>query len=399
MPNDIDPFIAEPSLRVLAHRNIKAEWLLLPAALTVAAFVLVSIQQGTFYIESPLRAVCQDVAHLARSSKVSCLTGEEVPASMPLQRDWPSLILMVAAVLTPYLVYKQWLGFAQMVPTLRNLGLVLDKRPGVSALSSLDAEIARMNSYFTRFASSSIIPAAVAALAMGALVVGSRRLIYQPFAPPDDPSWSTSVGRTWWAGLDSGGAGWLLYFMTGFVAVFYIVRMNMVGSRVVFGLWRIRKQVLFGVDLDNVDGEYGWKPVTQVLSATWAAILLHGLGILCLMLLLDVPSWVLLVPLLGQWLVVLPFYSALPIVIVVRDVRAFRKAQESAMVTAISAVPQSDVAQRAVLAQRLASIRKLPLLLPFRKWWTARGFIVAVGGAVASLWAAAAVFWDINIFS
>lgn len=399
MPNDIDPFIAESSLRVLYRKGVRAELLFVPALFVIAAFVAISIQQGTLSMDNVLRAVCQDVAHLAHSSKLKCVTEVAVPARMPLLRDWPSLVLMVVVVLTPYLVYKQWLGFARMISTLRNLNLILDKRTGVSAVSSLDNEVTRMNMYFARYGSSSLIPAIVAAVAMGSLVIGSRQLIYKPFAPLGDPQWPARMGETWWAGLSSGGASWLLYFITGFVGVFYIVRMNLVGARVVLGLWRVRKDVLFGVDLDNVDGDYGWKPVTQVLSATWAAMLLHGVGLVCLMLLLDAPNWILLIPLLGQWLVVLPFYAALPIVIVIRDVRTYRKMQEDATIAKIQAIPQADTVQRLALSQRLQAIRALPVLLPFRKWWTVRGVLTAVFGAAGSIWAAARVFWDINIFS
>ncbi|MCX5042358.1 hypothetical protein OG921_04040 [Aldersonia sp. NBC_00410] len=395
----IDPFLSERSLAWLSLRRIPPEILLAPAFASVVLFVVLAKFSNSLSMDDVPLAVCQDVGHLLESSKLSCVNEPSVPAAMPLARDVWSIVLMFAAVLSPYLVYKQWTGFHALIPTLSRNGLILDRYPGSDAVGALTLEVDAMNRYFRGPGSSTLFTSLIAAIAMASLMVGERAAIYRPLAPPSDAEWPTKVWDKWWANPAISSWSWMLYFVVGFVAVYYIVRMNLVGSRVVLGLWRVRRRVLYGADVDNADGDYGWKPVTRILSATWVALILHGAGLLSLMVLLDIPNWVLLVPLLGQWLVLLPFYTILPLVIVMRDVRRFRKMKEKETQLVLAAIPSSDVVQRTTVAQRLRDIRDLPLLLPFHKWWTARSVIGAIFAFAAALWTTAKVIWDVNLLS
>ncbi|MGW5922295.1 hypothetical protein ACWFPY_25185 [Nocardia fluminea] len=351
------------------------------AAIEVIAFGAAAYLVGDLTMANLPIAVCQDLANLLNATQLPCSTLSPEPATMPLLRDVFSGILLLSAVLTPYLVYKQWTGFDGLVPTLESRHIIESKQTGIDGLKSLKDEVERINTYFQKHGSSSLTPAFVAALAMAALMSGERTEIYRFLGPSGVEPWSAEIFAHWWANPQNNSLAWLLYFMVGFIAVYYVVRMNLVGGRVVLGIWRVRKDVLFGLDLDNLDGNYGWKPVMRMLTATYSALLLHGLGLLSLMVLLSIPKWFLLVPLLGQWLLVLPFYLFVPIYVVVRDVTEYKRRREAEIVALLSAVPVNDHVQRAALSQRLEAIRKLPVA-PFKKWWTLRkvlGGFIAIG--------------------
>ncbi len=387
-----DVFAADSSLRILHRRNVPPAVLLAAVPLTLAVVVAAAASAGLLGMRHLSTAMCQDFANLVSSTRLGCRAKPVVVHQMPLLRDWPSLACAVIAALTPYLVYRQWTGFRDLVPSLTRFGLVGSRQPGTDGAARFHDEVADVNAFIRNRSSASVLPGLVAVVAMLAITFGTSRSIYPAFAPDGVSGWSDDAADRWWAGSTASPAGFAAYFLIGYVAVYYLVRMNLVGARIVLALWRVRLTVRFGMDVDNRDGNYGWGPVREILTATYLAIVLDGIGLVALLLAVGASGVLLLLPVLGQWLVLLPFYTVVPVVAVVRNVREYKRVEVERLTALLSTIPDTDLAARGPVIQRLDRVHQLPLV-PFGKWRVLGGWIMGFTSGLLTFAGIASSIW------
>lgn len=391
-PEFLDVFAADSSLRTLHRRKLAPSVLLIGAPATIFALIVAAAGDGRLGMRHLSTAICQDFAELVSATSLACVGRPTAVHQMPLLRDWPTLILAFVAGLTPYLVYRQWTGFRDLVPDLTKFGLVGSRQTGTDGAARFREEVADVNAFIRNRSSASVLPGLVAVVAMIIITAGTERSIYPAFAPVSAPGWSAEVARSWWANPEVGPLGFAMYFLVGYVAIYYVVRMNLVGGRIVLALWRTRKTVRFGMDVDNRDGNYGWGPVREILTATYLAMTLHGIGLAALLLTVGLSGVLIILPLLGQWLILLPIYTFVPVISVVRNVREYKQIEVERLSEELAKIPDNNLAARAPISQRLDRVHQLPLV-PFGKWRVLGGWfmgfvsgLVTFAGIASSIW-------------
>jgi len=244
------------------------------------------------------------------------------------------------------------------------------------------------------------------------IVASQRSGIYPRLAPgnlraADIASWTQAAYSSWWANFDHSIFGWLAYFWIGYIGLYYIVTMNLIGGRVVLLLWQTRRLVSFGADPDDEDGYYGWATAREVLAATYTACAVHSVALLLVVLMVPGRSVWFLLPVAIFWLAVIPPYFLVPLILARRSVTRFKAWQESLLAREIASLRRyEDTLQeqsarlellhnRELLYQRLLRVRRIPNL-PFRRLKDTVLLILTVVTSAISIYGTLALWYNLT---
>jgi hypothetical protein len=287
-------------------------------------------------------------------------------------------------------------------------------RPEVhNAQESFLHEIELANQYFVRAGRRSGAAMAAATACMLLVVAAQRHGVFPSLTPTLITSrhsplpqrswaaeWTKDAYQLWWANFSSPVAGWLVYFAIGTVGLYFIITMNVIGGRVVILVWRTRHLIEYGSDPDNRDGYYGWLPVRRILAPTYTALAVHGFAIFLSATMIPPAALPFLIPVGGQWLLVLGPYLFVPAWLVAKNIVAYKEQEISrlaGLLDSLAAKPMTVARERdrETVAQRVERVRNIPPL-PFRR---ARDLLVlwfTILASAASIYGAAALWYNIT---
>lgn len=339
MPNLLRPFF----LRISTGHH-----LVLATVLTIALAVVMSVPGQA----SPLPSTS---ASITAKSVTEVLFGPELePAA------WHEIFLIViffSMVVTPALASRQWTGYERLIPHMLRCESLVSIGRGAATVADEVLSTNRWiyNSRFLR------IPLLTLSLTLAILVLEAQMQMENHLR---DGIALTTHDNRW--GITSNAAGQLIYLVAGTLGIYVVTIQNIVGCRIILAVLKIRKRTRFGVDLINIDGSWGWRPVRAVMGATYAEIAVHGLGLLALALTIlpdDPRFFIAAVPAL-EWVITVPIYAAVPLWLIGAGMRAYRSRELLGLQQSIVSPSNSrrfslDVASR---VDRLNSVPRVPFL-------------------------------------
>ncbi len=369
---DFDPFPGEPSLLGLTSKRRLARLLVLLPFCVLATLVLVlSVGQpphgdAGWQICSDLRTYLK----LDHSSTGRCAVPQDT--YFPILRDVLSLVAAVTLAVTPILIHRQWTGFATMVSHMSGRGSM--RLRDEEGLLAFRREVEAANRDIRRVGR--IAPWVMLAMAVVFLVLmahQSRDGVFYALAPKDGDShaWALAAYRSWWASPHGNPYGAAVYFAFGTWGVYAITQQNLVGIRIIWALWQSRAVMDFGADPINKDGYFGWKPVREIVAATYIEVGIHGLALICVAATLQ--PGVLFGPLAAaslQWVLTLPLYLAFPPLFARSKILRYKEAEIESLDEQAASIgpdlpPYQRIAMQDALAARIALVRRIPTL-PFK---------------------------------
>lgn len=262
------------------------------------------------------------------------------------------LLIFLSMVATPALASRQWTGYERLIPHMsscESLVTIGSRGPVTVGDEVLSTNRWIYNSRFLR------LPILIASIAIAILVLEAQVQLEVNLRDGIDV-----------AGITSVTIGRLIYLIAGILGIYMVTIQNLVGCRIIFAILRIRKRTHFGVDLYNVDGSWGWRPVRAVMGATYAEIVVHGLGLLALALTIlpdDPRFFIAAVPAL-EWVLTVPIYAAVPLWLIGAGMHRYRN-RELLALQQLNVSPSNscgfslDVASR---VDRLNSVPRVPFL-------------------------------------
>lgn len=403
-PLELHVFEGDAALKFLADRNIAPGLLLLLLPIFFLLLIIVSAGDGRLTTSNLSGLWCQDVGHYLFSPNWPCMRHQDSTANFPLFRDIPSLSCAAILGISPYLVYRQWLGIRDLFPTMSRQGLLGYRTDKPNAERSFLHEIELANLYFARAGRRSSNAMAAAAVCMLLVAASQRYGIFPSLSPITHSAiaqhaWSKEVYAHWWANFNSSIAGWLAYLPIGTFGLYFIIAMNVIGGRVVILIWRTKSFVVYSADPDNRDGYYGWLQARKILAPTYIALAVHGLGIFLVATMIPPAALWFLIPVGGQWLIVLGPYLYIPISLISKNIAAYREkeiASLGSMLDDLTLQPMTVQRERdrETLAQRLERVRGVRTL-PFRHFGDLFLLSFTVWASIASIYGAAALWYNI----
>ncbi|MBF6050301.1 hypothetical protein GO001_34930, partial [Streptomyces sp. NRRL B-1677] len=236
--------------------------------------------------------------------------------SVPLVRDYPSLINVVIAAFTLLLAFENCRRIADFPSGLHARGLML-----VPPHSRTKVRVAllRANRYFSACGRHSWAVALVS-LVIAGLLSGAYREggVFLWLAPGTDDGarheWSMRAYASWWASPEAGGpTGPVVYALVASGIAYVIIKHNLMGLCMMSFFFAIRKDVVYAFDTANPDGCHGWKAMQDLLSGVVVSLLISLVGFCSLFLSLSVRqvSWT--APFLLLFLLCVPLFLLLPV--------------------------------------------------------------------------------------
>jgi hypothetical protein len=403
-PWELLVFEGDATLRFLATHRIKPKYLLSLAPIFLALLIVISSIDGHLTTRGLPSLWCQDVGHYLFSPNWPCMKHQSSATDFPLLRDLPSLGCVIILGVSPYLVYSQWLGIRDLYTVMVRQGLIHFRDDVPEAERLFQKEISRANDYFARAGRRSSVAMAVAAASILFVVASQRYGIFPSLRPSARSAntlseWSKSAYVHWWANFDFAVPGWISYCFIGMTGLYFIITMNVIGSRVVLLIWRTRNYITYGADPDNRDEYYGWLQARKVLAPTYTALAVHGIGIFLAATTIPLGVLWFLVPLAGQWLLVLGPYIYVPMSLVTKNIRSYRETEEAKLVGMLDDLTLSPESvqrerDRETIAQRLERVRKIRSL-PFRRFGDVSLLAFTIFSSVAALYGVAALWYNI----
>ena len=397
-------FDGDATLRFLAARDVAPRFLLLLAPLFVLSLVIISAADGHLTTPNLPGLWCQDAGHYLLSPNWPCLKPGNQEVAFPLLRDLPSLGCAIILGISPYLVYSQWFGIRDLYREMFRQGLICFRDDNPNAELLFRREIARANDYFARAGRRSSVAMAIAATSMLFVVASQRYGIFPSVAPSaasavTETAWSKDAYVHWWANFDFAIPGWLAYCVIGTVGLYFIITMNVIGSRVVILIWRTRNYIRYGADPDNRDEYYGWLQARQILAPTYIALAVHGLGIFLAATMVPLEALWFLIPVAGQWFLALGPYMYVPMSLVTKNITAYREQETARLVKLLDELALQPMSvererDRETVAQRLERVRSIRSL-PFRRFGDLSLLLFTIFSSVASLYGVAALWYNI----
>ncbi|MEU6852843.1 hypothetical protein ABZ901_23305 [Actinacidiphila alni] len=388
-----DVFSAEPILlsRINASRR---RWLWLCGIPVVTLLLLLELCALYDAVAMPHLGgqLCADLSRFLRFDHPQCRPEASAAGRFPLLRDLPSLSAIVILLVTPALIQRQWSAFEDLLPGMERDG-VLTVAPVPGAAARIDAELVRANNRFRRIRSLAPLLMVLSLVCVAGISLSEQRLgIYYALAPAGDArAWGGQTYGRWWAGWHASPPGALIYLAVGTAGVYWIAVMNCAGSRVLLCLWRLRGDLRYGVDPHNADGYFGWGRARAVLVPTYVSMALHGIALIAVGVSLPFPfSVVVMTPVVGQWLLALPVYTGLPLLLTRRGIVSFKRREEARLRIALRRLEANRTALVAAgryytdteaLAQRLVRVRGIRTF-PFSR---PRDIVLAVANLLATI--------------
>lgn len=390
-------FLAEPVLFLRLQRfgSQGRVLLLIPLmyGLTLAFTNISTLPAGAKVVPG---AWCYEASRLLRWAVQFTCSYQPRPQFLLLQ-DLPNILIQAILSITPYIVYRQWCCMQDLIQNLVADHLV--KSTGDD--DCIAKEVKAANRYFLVAGWHCWIFVAVAIFATLLVTIGYSQLgMFESLAPPGLTgkgldSWTSQSYLQWWGNYEGRPMGWLAFVALSSFGVFYILLMNVVGMRVVWLVYQIRKAIVFEASVDIVDGYWGYWQVRQVLRFSYIALFLHGVAMgLAALSMSGSTALLFLGPLLGQWLIVLPTLVLLPALLLRRDIPAWRRRELIRIQQAINSLvaagadrTEAEVAGLRERADRVRGVRSLPFGRPrdiFYVGLSIVGALVTIGTALAN---------------
>jgi hypothetical protein len=372
-------FEAEPFLLAkFRTHGWRTGWILVATPACLMLILILAAIYGQLSMSDVSGQICRDAATFLHMGKLKCAKGVAANIGFPVLRDIPSLFVIVSLAFTPYLILRQWGSIEILLPSMVRSGAL--KPPSTVEVAAIRAEVAKTNDYFLRVGRAARFVLAISAICVVLVSVAESRLgVYSVFAPAstENNHWGIQVYAHWWASWQAAPVSAFFYLAIGTLGIYFIIIMNLAGSRVLVALWRLRKTLEYRADVYNRDGYHGWAEARGVLLPTYIAILAHGFCLVLVSLSLPQPIgvWVLL-PVLSQWVVTLPFYLAMPPLLTRQAILTFRRREVTLLGIALRRVESNRSALVAdhryhteceALVQRIqrfSSIRSMPFNRP-----------------------------------
>lgn len=338
---ELEILAAHPMSQQLAFLARRRYLFLTPCAF-LGLFVGLAAIEGRFLQPNALEVVCGDLRALLDAPNALCKV-EDHSSVLNAQRDVLGVLVVTLFPLTLPLWIRQWRAISAFLPAMAERGIL-----AITQESVVRSEVAACNVYFHRLARLNWVVAGGAVLCM--VLVARIEAIGPAYPILSDAAGNPGLPSTdWWLSLRGSFLPSVAYFIVGVLAIYAVLIQNVHGSRVVLLIWRLRRSVKYGADLDNADGFYGWSEVSQILFATWTLTIVHAVCLTAVSLSLPQGALYAVWPLLGQWLVVTPFYLTVPIWLTRRNIRSWRTAQ-------LALIASTDVV-RSPMHQRLAALK------------------------------------------
>jgi hypothetical protein len=397
-------FEGDATLRFLAARDVAPKALLLLAPVFILSLVVISAADGHLTTQDLPTLWCQDVGHYLFSPNWPCMKHQSRSVEFPLLRDLPSLGCATILGISPYLVYSQWFGIRDLYLAMFRQKLISFRDDIPEAERLFRREVASANDYFARAGRRSSAAMAIAAISILFVVASQRYGVFPSVAPSvssalTQTTWSKDAYVHWWANFDFAIPGWLAYCAIGTVGLYFIITMNVIGSRVVLLIWRTRSYISYGADPDNRDEYFGWLQARRILAPTYIALAVHGLGIFLAATMVPLGALWFLVPVAGQWLLVLGPYIYIPMSLVTKNIRVYREKEAARLVKllddlALQSMSVERERDRETVAQRLERVRSIRSL-PFRRFGDISLLLFTIFSSVAALYGVAALWYNI----
>lgn len=324
----LDVFQGETILRFLRKHNIRPLFCaILPIGLLVVVVIIAGLSD-TLTQSNLTQYVCHDVASLfPRRPAWGCVKSYSSNNHFNLLRDIPSMITILIAGAEPILIYKQWLGFEELFPSMIRNNLL--RAEDDDAVECLRKEVKSSNQFFLRVGRMGSILSLLATLFILPITTSERVGVYSIFytAQQDASATYAESYKLWWASFNSHPTNWAIYSIILVIGIYAAIVMNVIAVRPILILWRIRHKITPVANADNPDGYWGWAQPREILISGYLATALYGLAIISVSLTLtDQARWVLL-PFALQWIIVLPFHLYVPLSFTRRSISKFKRAE------------------------------------------------------------------------
>ena len=296
-PNGIRPF------GVAFTRGGSAVWFIAVALILGIATLVSSIASGVGLPEQ-FAVVVGDIRRALGFETELAWSAQDWPA----WRDLRSAIVILAMAATPLLAAIQWSGYETLLSYMRDHQSL--RVAGPANVAAIRLEVIRTNAWIrqSRFLR---VPLAFLSIVISTIIFNAQRVAYGV----DSAALESS---SWW--LDSSVATQIGYVLVAAIGVYAVTVQNLVGCRIILGVWRLRKDISFGADLINADGVWGWRPARTILNATYTEIVVHGIGLAAIILAMppDGLAYVIVAIPALEWMVTLPFYVFVPLFLIWR---------------------------------------------------------------------------------
>ncbi|WP_437773475.1 hypothetical protein [Arthrobacter sp. KNU40] len=288
----------------------------------------------------------------------STLFGSELSPAL-----WHELFLVLifaAMTTTPAIASRQWAGYENLIPHMsgsESLVSVGHRGPATVADEVLAANRWIYNSRSLRLPIL-LVSAWIAWVVLEAQMKSGQQL-------GETAGHLAGINLRNWRMADS-IVGQSLYLISGIEGIYIVTLQNIVGCRIILAIFRIRKRTRFGVDLLNFDGSWGWRPMRAILGATYAEIIVHGLGLFALALTVprEDPTFLIAATPAIEWVITLPIYVIAPIWMIALGMHRYRIRERAKLDALVLTRSDSesyslDVARR---VDRLNSVPSVPFL-------------------------------------
>lgn len=334
---------------------------------------LVNLAQGTLLhpggaqLDSDLRAI------LLREEPTSFLT------EFSLLRDYPSLLLYPMVAVWLISLFVQWTVIERFIPSAISSGVIQPKTRQSEAIAGHVADLNESIDKMRRNTTSYVL--AAIGLTVLVLFAQTRVGIFGVLSPADaGAEWSRDAYRQWW-GSHQNPLGFVTYYSSMFIAMYYLLKQNLIGVITVRGFRRIAKISTFHFDLTNLDGYYGWGLFRSGIQTIYLSVLTVVVAIAGLVLVVSIGqlAW------LGVLILVLVFFSPIFLGAMISSVMKRLRAEKRRVVRLIEdelvgndrsskGRQVTDATTSITALHELVSIVRSAPTIPFRP----RGLVAAV---------------------
>lgn len=294
---DFDPF--ELSYLYRRLRGRPSSVLAVPGLVMVAVLLALTLREGTF----GRLADFQLVADLRR------ILGMPTPPSapsFPLVRDVASWILLLTIAAGAILLHRQWKLMSECISQLTTNGALImwkDQRE-LQQGKGMASRLLGLDPLLDRCTTENALPALVTqvmalvtrwrlvvSLCLGGLALaltasllrGQSHGSFVTLAPRDLPpaqrqEWLDTAYQSWWAS-ESHKAGYIIYGVFAFIAMYIILSYNAVGLVALYLFVALPFVARPSADWLNRDGRYGWTPLAMLYRSVLLAVALFGIGL------------------------------------------------------------------------------------------------------------------------
>jgi hypothetical protein len=339
----------------MARRGLSGNLLLLFPLLCLILVAVAAASTNAFSQPNLGSLLCHDLGIYIGAHWGCIQTADSTGIS--LLRDVPTLTAIVFVSLTPWLMYRQWTGIKTFLHKMESNKL-LSFPKGRHAVVK---RIQKCNHFFRSASGTNPLTMLAAVTFILLISEAQQRFGVYTVLVQQQPSISPFG---WWASLSRYPTSWLLYVLIGSVGVYTILLQNIYGGRTVLLVWQLRNEVWYLADPDNLDGNYGWSEINQILWPTWVALMVHGIALILVALSLSRIPALYLLPLLGQWVVAAPLYVGIPVYLIRKSIRRFKMEEQNRLRNEHQQT--QDLAQKSVIADRLERVRAVKVI-PFAR--------------------------------